>query len=223
MAFGILFLVLMVVLIQEFEPVTFIIAAITLIVGYVGRRYPRRAGPIAVVVVMSLLLLGNLPAIVDDMTHPESFVNFAIFGALALALAFVAIISGVAVLTSRAEARARTVVYGALWVLLVAFVVSGVAALTLEDDAIAAGDLSVVAEKIEFTPTALSGSGTVGIFINNKDPIRHTFAIESLDLEYELPANTSRRFDIDAAPGTYEFVCTIEGHDDMKGILTIGG
>ena len=39
----------------------------------------------------------------------------------------------------------------------------------------------------------------------------------SMDLEQRVTY-----LDITAAPGTYEFVCKVPGHDDMKGTLTIG-
>ncbi len=81
----------------------------------------------------------------------------------------------------------------------------------------------LTAEDVEFAPTTLSGSGTVGIFIQNEDPFRHTFAIDALDIELELPASTDRRIDIVAAPGTYDFFCSVPGHDDMVGTLTIEG
>lgn len=223
LAFGILFLVLMVAVAQEFEPFIFIIAVITLIAGYVGRRFPGRAGPITVLVVMSLLVLLNLGPIIEDLGHPESFVNFALFGVVALTFAFVGIIASIAVLRSLADTRAPTLFYAAVGVIVLAIVVSGFAALSLEDDLIVSGDLRLVAEDVEFSPATLTGSGPVGIFVDNKDPIRHTFTIKSLDLEVELPANTSRRVDITAAPGTYDFLCTVEGHDDMKGTLTISG
>lgn len=58
--------------------------------------------------------------------------------------------------------------------------------------------------------------------MDNRDPIRHTFAIEALNIEVELPANTARRVDVSAAPGTYEFKCTVPGHENMKGTLTLG-
>ena len=163
------------------------------------------------------------PSIIDDISHPESFINFTIFGVIIVTLALVGIVASIAVLRSRSDDNARMAAYTALGVMAAAIVISGIAALSLEDDVAAAGDLNVVAEKVEFSPTALSGSGTVGILVNNKDPIRHTFAIEDLDIEVELPASTKRRVEVSGPPGIYEFVCTIEGHDDMKGTLTIGG
>ena len=53
--------------------------------------------------------------------------------------------------------------------------------------------------------------------------MRHTFTIEDLDIEVNLPGNADQRVDITAAPGEYEFMCKVPGHDDMKGTLTIEG
>lgn len=223
-AFGVLFLLLMVVLAGGFEPFIFVIALITLAAGYVGRRFPRRAGPITVLVVMVLLILANAPAILQDIVHPESFANFALFGTVPLTFAFVGIIASVAVLMSRSGAAATGVAYAALGVIVVTVAWSAVATLTVSDDDLVAGDIRLVAEEVEFIPSSLSASGdTVAVFIENKDPFRHTFTIDSLDIEVELPASTDRRVEIDAAPGTYEFVCEVVGHDDMTGTLTIGG
>lgn len=72
-------------------------------------------------------------------------------------------------------------------------------------------------------PTRYRRAGdSVGVFVDNKDPIRHTFAIEALDIEVELPANTARRVEINAPPGAYDFLCTVPGHDQMKGTITLG-
>jgi hypothetical protein len=222
-AFGILFLLIMVTLAGGFEPFLFVIALVTLITGWVGRRFPRRAGPITVLAVMALLIIMNLPAILDDLGHPDSFWNFAVFGVTALTFALVGIIGSIAVLMSRRDVTASRALYAAVLVIIVGVVVSAVATLSLEDDTFAAGDLRVVAEEVEFLPESLSGSGTVGVFIENKDPIRHTFTIEALDIEVDLPGSTDRRIDINAAPGTYEFVCKVPGHEDMMGTLTIEG
>ncbi len=172
---------------------------------------------------MTLLILLNLPFIIDDLTHPESFLNFAVFGVTALVFALVGIVAGIAVLMSRADTTAPRFAYSAIGVIVLAVVVSGIATLSFESDDAAAGDIEIVAEEAEFSPTSISGSGTVGVFVDNKDPIRHTFTIEALDIDLNLPGGTSRRVDITAEPGTYEFLCEVPGHDDMKGTLTIGG
>jgi plastocyanin len=220
---GVIFLLVMVTLAGGFEPFLFIFGIIPLIAGLVGRRFPRRAGPITVLVIMFLLILINVETIIQDIAHPESFWNFAVFGIAALTLAIVGLIASITTLASRGDNPAPRVAYGAGAVIVVAVIVSGIATLTLEDDVSVAGDLRVVAEDAEFHPVAVSGSGGVGVFIENKDPIRHTFSIDALDLEVEIPGSTDRRVEISAPAGTYEFFCAVVGHDDMKGTITISG
>jgi plastocyanin len=223
-AMGTVFLLVMVILAGGFEPFLAIFAAILLITAFVGRRFPRRAGPITVIVILALLLLMNLPAIADDIAHPESFLNFAIFGVLLLVLDLSGIVASVLVLVGRSDGAAARFAYAAGGIIVVAAIASAVATAGFENDTAAAGDLRVVAEEVEFTPASLTGSGgTVGVFIENKDPVRHTFTIEELDIEVNLPGNADQRVDITAPPGEYEFVCKVPGHDDMMGTLTISG
>ncbi len=54
---GVTFLAVMVIFAREFDPFVFVLAAVPLIASYVGRRFPRRAGPITVLVVLVLLVL----------------------------------------------------------------------------------------------------------------------------------------------------------------------
>lgn len=219
-AMAAVFLIVMVVLAGGFEPFLAIFGAILLITAYVGRRFPRRAGPITVLVVLALLLLMNLPALVDDLSHPESFLNFAVFGVLLIVLDLTGLIASVASLMNRSGDGAA-VVYVAGAVIVVGAIVSGIATASFESDTAQAGDLVVVAEEVEFSPATLSGSGTIGVFIENKDPVRHTFTIEDLDVDVNLPGGADQRVDITGAPGTYEFVCEVPGHESMKGTITI--
>ncbi len=145
------------------------------------------------------------------------------FGVIPLTLVLAGIIASIAVLTSRSDDTASAVAYAAVIIIVVGAVIGIIAALGLEDDTAVAGDIQIVAEDVEFSPDALSGAGgSVGVLVDNRDPIRHTFTIEALNIEVELPANTARRVDVSAAPGTYEFKCTVPGHENMKGTLTPG-
>jgi plastocyanin len=221
--FAALFLLIMVVLAGGFEPFLFGLSVIILIAAFVGRRFPRRAGPITVLVVMTLLVLVNLPAIAEDLVHPESFVNFALFAITPLTLAVVAVVAAVAALRSAPDRSASRAAYGAIAVIVVGGGVSLVATLGVEDDTMAAGDLLLIAEEAEFSPVTLTGPVGVAVFVDNEDPVRHTFAVPDLELEVELPANTKRRIEIAAPAGAYQFVCTVTGHDSMKGTLRIEG
>ena len=221
-ALGATFLFVMVVVFREVDPFFGAIIVILFVAGYVGRRFPRRAGPITVLVILLLLFLLNLVSLIEDLAHPESALNFVVFGVIPLTLLLTGIIASIAVLTSRSDGAAL-VVYAAAIILVVGAVVGIIAALGLEDDTAVAGDIQIVAEDVEFSPEALSAAGgSAGVLVDNKDPIRHTFTIEALNIDIELPANTARRVDVSAAPGIYEFRCTIPGHDNMKGTLTLG-
>ncbi|GMQ85740.1 MAG: hypothetical protein BMS9Abin07_1308 [Acidimicrobiia bacterium] len=220
---GATFLLVMVIVLREIEPFFLTIIVILFVTGYVGRRFPRRAGPITVLVVLLLLLLINVVGLIGDLAHPESALNFIAFGLIPVTLVVAGVISSIAVLTSRRDNAASAVAYGAAIIVLVGAVVGIIAALGLEDDTAVAGDIQIVAEEVEFTPDALSAAGgSVGVFVDNKDPVRHTFTIEALDISVELPANTARRVDVNAPPGTYEFKCLVPGHETMKGMLTLG-
>lgn len=220
---ALIFLLVMLVLAGGFEPFLFIFGAILGITAFVARRFPRRAGPITVLVVLSLLLVMNLPATIEDLGHPESFMNFAVFGVVLLVLGVSAIVASIAQLASRPNDAATWLVNGAVAIMAVAIAGSLVATLSLEDDVAAAGDVRVRAVDIEFEPARISGAGTFGVFLENEDPIRHTFTIEDLDIDVEIPANTDRRVEISAPPGTYEIVCLVQGHENMTGTLTITG
>lgn len=223
LAMAVVFLAVMVTLAGGFEPFLVIFAAIFLIAAYVGRRFPRRAGPITVLVILVLINLMNSTAYVDDLAHPESFVNFAIFGVLLLVLSLIGIGASIAVLTSRSNAMAGRTVYAGITIVGIGIIASAIATAGFESDDAQAGDLVVTAEDVEFAPETLSGSGTFGVFIENKDPIRHTWSIDALDIDVNLPGGADQRVDITAPPGTYEYICKVPGHEDMKGTLTISG
>ena len=222
-ALGATFLLVMLVVFREVDPFFLTIIVILFVTGYVGRRFPRRAGPITVLVVLLLLLLISLASLIEDLAHPESAFNFIVFGVIPATLVLAGIIASIAVLTSRSDDAASAVVYAAVIIIVAGAVVGIIAALGLEDDTALAGDIQIVAEEVKFSPDALSAEGgSVGVLVDNKDPIRHTFTIEALSIEVELPANTARRVDVTAPSGTYEFMCTVPGHEEMKGTLTLG-
>jgi uncharacterized cupredoxin-like copper-binding protein len=48
--------------------------------------------------------------------------------------------------------------------------------------------------------------------------------VEELGIEAGLPPGTSRRVAIgDAAPGEYELICSVPGHEGMTGTRTVTG
>lgn len=220
---GATFLSVLLVVFRELDPFVLGIVTILFVAALVGWRLPRRAGPITVLVILVLLLLLFVPSLLEDLAHPESALTFIFFGIVPLALITTGIIASIAALTSRSDAAASVVAYAAGIIIVVGAAIGIIATLGVEDDTALSGDVELVAEKVEFSPDALSAEdGSVGVFVDNRDPIRHTFAIEELDIEVELPANTARHVTISAPPGTYDFVCTVPGHENMRGTLTVG-
>jgi plastocyanin len=110
-----------------------------------------------------------------------------------------------------------------LGVLVTSVAISAFAAVSVDDDVMAEGDVLVVAERAEFDPTELAVSSTSGVFIDNRDPVRHTFTVDALDVSVELPAGSARRIELDAPPGAYRFVCSVAGHESMTGTLVVNG
>ena len=168
-------------------------------------------------------VLTNIPFVIGDITHPESAFGFSTTLLTVLA-SILAVLVGIAAwrpLSERTASRAWMVA-GAI--LVVGIAVSTILALGLADDPAEAGDVRLSADTAEWVPESLSATaGTVAIYVENKDPIRHTFTIDALDLELELPASTGRRIEFNAGPGSYEFICTVPGHENMVGTLVVGG
>ena len=95
------------------------------------------------------------------------------------------------------------------------------ATVTRENAVAQEGDLRLVAEDISFRDTSLEAdAGDVSVFVDNKDGTLHTFTIDELDIDLDIPASTSSRVTFEAEPGTYEFYC-VPHATDMKGTLTV--
>jgi hypothetical protein len=68
----------------------------------------------------------------------------------------------------------------------------------------------------------LSADSTeVAVFVDNDDSIRHTFSIDTLEVNLEVPGGKATRVEFIAEPGTYEFYCAVPGHEDMRGELVV--
>ncbi|MEA2058128.1 MAG: cupredoxin domain-containing protein [Actinomycetota bacterium] len=101
---------------------------------------------------------------------------------------------------------------------------SAVLSVSAETDVALPADEQVIAEKVTFLPPDLQvASGTAGVWVDNKDGIRHTFTIDELGVNLDIPALKARRVEFQAGPGTYTYRCTVPGHDGMTGTLVVGG
>jgi plastocyanin len=207
----------------EVEPFVLIFGLIPVAAWALTLWKPRRWAYIVFGSLGLLAIILNLPFVIGDLSHPESALGFNI-GLVALLAAFLQTLVGVAAIRPMSARLATGAWRVAAAVFAVGLVVSIIAASGLEDAEPSAGDIHIDAHEVAFSPESVTASGdTVAVFVRNQDPGRHTFAIEELDVEVELPANTNRRIEFTAAPGTYTIVCTVPGHESMSATLVVGG
>jgi plastocyanin len=67
--------------------------------------------------------------------------------------------------------------------------------------------------------------GVLKVTFHNRGSIRHTFTVKSKNFDLEAPGkNDTKTGDLNLdAPGTYDFVCTVPGHEQagMKGKIVV--
>ena len=79
-------------------------------------------------------------------------------------------------------------------------------------------DVAVVREDQDVTaPTGQP----VRIVIDNKDFGFHNFQIDGTDVDVDLSSKESKLVEVSLEAGTYTFKCTVPGHDNMKGTITV--
>ena len=207
------------------EPFLLSMAAPVVIGLLVMRRWPR-AGSITLGVVSLALLASGAPFLVDALSHPESLVDFlplALFTASAL-LGTIAAIPAYRETTPPkvASGPARGLALAGAVILAAAAVVSVVSFAGVDSQEASPGDVRLVAEEIEWAPGDLAaGAGTISVHVTNRDATRHTFTIDALDVDLNVPPNTTQRVTFEASPGNYPFYCSPHA-DAMEGTLTVG-
>lgn len=203
-------------------PPLLVFALVFAATAYALRRWgPTRSWVRVVGAVLALLaVLANIGPILQDLAHPESALVF-VPSALGLLTAITAAAAGVAGFFRAFEEIVRSAGLAALGVGALLVVVSGVAALRLESDDSQMGDVRIVAHRVQYPDTVLAKVGQVALFIENRDGFRHTFTIEQRGVDVELPASTDRRVVLELPVGRYPFICTVFGHEQMEGVLTV--
>jgi len=190
-------------------PLLIVLSALFAWAAWLYRRR-ERPGAIVLTVLFFLLLLVNLPFIVPSLAVPASTADFLPTVVVSLA-AIVGAVSGVAVLRRRgavSDGMARRVAVGAVAVLVMATALTAVAKIAYPEVTAHSGDIALAAENFEFSePNITTNGGRVAVFLENKDQTLHTFTIEELGVDLQIPAGEPARIAFDAEPGTYEFVC----------------
>jgi len=186
----------------------------------------RRTGIVVLGVVLLAELLASAPFLVDALTHPESPGDF-----LPLTLFTVATLVGsVAAVPAFRAARdagrpasrsALRVAVVAVAVLVAATAVSVVAAGRVDSVTAQPGDVQLTATDFRFDTSSVSAdAGTVAVTVTNDDATRHTFTIDELGVDLDVPPGTTQRVTFPADTGTFRFYC-IPHAGNMSGELVV--
>jgi len=179
----------------------------------------RRAGVVVLGLTSLLLLVAMMPFVAAHLPHPSSPIDFT-HAAIALLGRTTAVVATIGAWREASPALGRRVATLAVALLAVSLVVSGVAVSTTVSDREAAGDVVAELTDAVFPPTLTVSSGGV-IHLDNRDRFRHTYTVADTSLNVELPATTAVRFTVDLAPGTYDVICDIPGHEFMSAQLIV--
>jgi plastocyanin len=169
----------------------------------------------------------TLGAALANVVHGEEFIRL-VLPALLAASSGAGMVAAVAGLVWRKDPEAgrraaRYVGLGAVafFVLAVATgFVAGRGASRIDPPA----SLVLRTENMAFTTTELvADSGQVTVVVDNQDLWWHTFTIDELGVNLNVPSSGKRQVTFTAAPGTYTFYCGIPGHKDMgmQGTLVV--
>jgi len=180
-----------------------------------------RAGTIMSIVLSTLFLVSNAPFIVPSLSVPASTVDFVMTGVLVV-LALSNLVSAIAaVRSSSTGARAGLMGRAIVALLLVVVAVAIVGRVTYDSPPAQTGDIELATQDFEFsTNTIESEGGEISVFVDNKDSALHTFTVEELDVDLQVPGGSTARITFDAAAGSYEFICAPHS-TDMKGTLEV--
>jgi plastocyanin len=169
-----------------------------------------------------------LPAAASNSTHRGRFVDLLI----PLSLAVISVSGLLAAVGSifrhrrpETSGRAAAVVAQAMVaVFLIALIAGTVSQRASRADVARTGDIRVEMRNTAFLQTALQGQGgSITVAVSNHDLFWHTFTIDALHVNADVPIGANRRVTFDASPGRYEFYCRVPGHRaaGMHGILTV--
>lgn len=196
------------------------VGAVLTIVGLLLLRANKQRWGVGVLGVTSLLLLlASAPFAVDHLAHPESGIDWvhavvAVFGRV---LAIAIVVPAWRRASDTAVRRVRLASLGALAGILV---IAAVATFATTGETAEAGDVIAPVEEAAFPTEIVVDRGGV-VFVDNVDMFRHTFTVEGTGIDAELPALQGVRVPIDLAPGSYELICAVPGHEFMTGTLTV--
>jgi plastocyanin len=204
------------------------IAALLLVAAGLSQRRRGRPGLVLLGLLFTDVAVFMLPAAVSNASAGEAIGGIVLPASLA-ATSLAGLVAAVAAAVGRRRGRTGglgPIVVAAGAVVVVAITLAAVTVAGPPRAAVAAGSqqLTLQAAGAAFSATSLAASpGRVTVSLANHDLFWHTFTIESIGVNLDVPVGGTRSVTFTATPGTYKFTCTVPGHEaaGMRGTLTV--
>jgi hypothetical protein len=206
-------------LLAGFSPPMIVIGLLFLGFGVLIRDDRRRlafaSGGIALVLVVAFAA-----PLFDALTDLESLEAYTLNLFLTLT-AIVSFVAGIGAIRRGSGRFIRPMVASAMGLFVAGFAASAVVAAGVVSVPPLPDDARVVAEALAYEPRDLVVASGSGIWMENRDGVRHTFTVEGTDVDLNVPGHSAGRVDVDLDPGTYAVFCDVPGHEAMTLELTI--
>ena len=194
-----------------------------MIVGVFLVRTKEKPGAIVLGVAHLAMFASSLPFTIPALSVPASAWDFGLTLYLAV-LNLVALAAAIPVIRGRGDevsGAARTIAGTALVVIVVGLAFAIYSSVSYDSDVAQEGDIRLTSEGTEFSDATLQADeGTVSLFLDNNDQTTHTFTIDELDVDLEVPGGKSARVTFEAERGEYTFYC-VPHKEDMEGNLSV--
>jgi plastocyanin len=203
----------------------FLAMAAPIVVGLLVVWRWRRTGVVVLGVVLFAELASSAPFLVDALTHPETpgdFLPLALFTLATLAGSIAAVPAFRQARQPVRSSRSATVVASAAVLIMVAATAVSIAAAGRVDSVTAQpGDIELTTTDFHFDMSSVTAdAGTVAVTVTNDDATRHTFTIDELGVDLNVPPGTTQRVTFPADTGTYRYYC-VPHATDMVGELVV--
>ena len=168
-----------------------------------------------------------LPAATSNSTHRGRFVDLLIPLSLAVIsiAGFIAAVGSIFRHRKGSSGRSAAVLAQVMVaVFIVALIAGTVSQRASKAETARAGDIRVEMRNTAFLQTTLNAQGgSISVAVANHDLFWHTFTIDALRVNVDVPIGANRRVAFNAPPGRYEFYCRVPGHRaaGMHGTLIV--
>jgi plastocyanin len=204
------------------------VAAVMLLGAGLLRLRGGLAGLLLLCLSFANLELWMLPAALSNAGHRQGLAGILLPGALA-AISLAGLVAGVAAIARRRDpaaggAAARRAGLGAIAVVAVALVVAAAVG-PGPGRPPPAGELALDFSNTAFHPATLTApNGQVTVQLTNRDLFWHSFTIDQLAVNVDVPVGGARQVTFTVPPGSYQFYCRVPGHRQagMVGTLRVG-